>query len=126
MHFCDKCENMFYIKLDEDSEDSIVYYCKNCGNENHLLSKDNICVSSINYRESAQNFNHIINEYTKLDPTLPKVQNVMCPNNECICNAEKKEDRVEPNVIYIRYDDTNKKFMYMCSHCEKVWKTDEK
>ena len=126
MHFCDKCENMFYLKLDEDSEDSIVYYCKNCGNENHLLSKDNICVSSINYRESAQNFNHIINEYTKLDPTLPKVQNVMCPNSECICNAEKKEDRVEPNIIYIRYDDTNKKFMYMCSHCENVWKTDEK
>ena len=33
MHFCDKCDNMFYIKLSEDSPDSIIYYCKNCGNE---------------------------------------------------------------------------------------------
>jgi DNA-directed RNA polymerase subunit M/transcription elongation factor TFIIS len=126
MHFCDKCENMFYIKLDEDSENSLVYYCKNCGNEDRLLTKDSICVSSINYRESAQNFNHIINEYTKMDPTLPKVQNVMCPNSECICNADKVEEREEVNIIYIRYDDTNKKFVYMCTHCDTVWKTDEK
>ncbi len=125
MHFCDKCENMFYIRLNEDSPDSIIYYCKNCGNENHVLSKENICVSSINYRETTQNFNHIINEYTKLDPTLPKVQNVLCINNDCISN-KKGEDNVDPDIIYIRYDDTNKKFIYMCCHCESVWKTDAK
>lgn len=130
MHFCDKCDNMFYIKLSEESSDAIIYYCKNCGNENHNLSKDSICVSSINYREKDQNFNHIINEYTKLDPTLPKVQNVMCINADCISNKKPKDgettEAVEPEIIYIRYDDTNKKFIYMCALCEKVWKTDEK
>jgi DNA-directed RNA polymerase subunit M/transcription elongation factor TFIIS len=127
MHFCDKCDNMFYIKLNEDAGDSMVYYCKNCGNENLTLSQDNICVSSVNYREPDQNFNHIVNEYTKLDPTLPKVHNIMCPNDDCICNVGKDDgNKVEPSIIYIRYDDTNKKFMYMCTMCEKVWKTDEK
>ena len=61
-----------------------------------------------------------------MDPTLPKVQNVLCPNGDCICNAEKQEDREEVSIIYIRYDDTNKKFVYMCTHCDTVWKTDEK
>ncbi len=128
MHFCEVCENMFYIKLNEDDSNNILYYCKNCGNENNTLAKDNICVSSVNYRESSQNFNYIVNEYTKLDPTLPRVQNVLCPNDDCITNSKDNKDKnkIEQNIIYIRYDDSNKKFVYMCTHCEKVWKTDEK
>jgi hypothetical protein len=28
-------------------------------------------------------------------------------------------------VIYIRYDDDNMKYLYMCVTCDTVWKTDD-
>ena len=47
MHFCDKCGNMYYIRIDEQNENNIIYYCRRCGNENKELgsSMKNICVS---------------------------------------------------------------------------------
>ena len=56
-----------------------------------------------------------INEYTKLDPTLPRVSNIKCPNDNC-------EDETE--VIYVRYDDINMKFVYICSECDTIWTLD--
>ena len=99
--------------------------------KNHNLSKDSICVSSINYREKDQNFNHIINEYTKLDPTLPKVQNVTCINADCISNKKPSEgetgDIVKPGNYLQDSMILTKKFIYIKGTlCEKVWKTDEK
>ena len=29
-------------------------------------------------------------------------------------------------VIYIRYDDTNMKYVYLCVHCNTTWRTDNK
>ena len=125
MHFCEVCENMFYIKLNEDDSNNILYYCKNCGNENNTLAKDNICVSSVNYRESSQNFNYIVNEYTKLDPTLPRINNISCPNNECASNSNG-ENKAKNEIIYLRYNDKDMKYIYMCANCDYVWKTDNK
>ena len=61
----------------------------------------------------------MINEYTKLDPTLPRCNNIPCPNDNCVCNTEDKEN----NVIYIRYDDINLKYMYLCTYCDTTWNT---
>ena len=49
--------------------------------------------------------NHIINKYTILDPTLPRVKNILCPNSDCETNKENNNEKRE--IIYIRYDDTN-------------------
>ena len=57
----------------------------------------------------------------KLDPTLPRISKVLCPNSKCETNT-KNEKR---EIIYIRYDDINMKYIYMCSTCDCVWKTDE-
>ena len=37
---------------------------------------------------------------------------VQCPNENCICNTENKENK----VIYIRYDDINLKYVYLCTY----------
>jgi DNA-directed RNA polymerase subunit M/transcription elongation factor TFIIS len=29
-------------------------------------------------------------------------------------------------VIYIRYDDTNMKYVYLCVHCDMTWRTDNR
>ena len=45
MLFCDKCNNMYYIRITNDEENNLIYYCRNCGHENEILNKENICVS---------------------------------------------------------------------------------
>ena len=122
MHFCTQCQNMYYISISTNDQSKLVYYCRNCGNEDSTLSVDNVSVSKTQLKKSEQEFSHIINKYTKLDPTLPRVHNILCPNIECKTNT----DGIEREIIYIRYDDTNMKYVYLCSSCDTVWKTEDK
>jgi len=123
MHFCSECKNMYYLKVTAEDANSLIYYCRNCGHTDDTLTSENICVSTTQIKRSEQKFTHIINEYTKFDPTLPRINTIKCPNNECLSNKEGKEE--EREVIYIRYDDLNMKYIYLCTHCDKMWKTIE-
>ena len=49
MHFCVKCHNMYYLKLNEGNSNELIYYCRNCGHEDETLSSENICVSKNRY-----------------------------------------------------------------------------
>jgi DNA-directed RNA polymerase subunit M/transcription elongation factor TFIIS len=117
MHFCSQCQNMYYISIDPDNENNLVYYCRNCGNKDNTINTNNVSVLKVQLKKSEQDFSHIINKYTKLDPTLPRVNNILCPNPEC-----KSEHR---EIIYIRYDDLNMKYIYLCSNCDTLWKTED-
>jgi DNA-directed RNA polymerase subunit RPC12/RpoP len=112
---------MYYIKIDEDNPNSLLYYCRNCGNEDSLITEDNICVSKTQIKKGEKSFTHFINKYTKLDPTLPRVNNILCPNKDCPTNT-KNEPR---EIIYIRYDDLNVNYVYLCSTCDTTWKTED-
>jgi DNA-directed RNA polymerase subunit M/transcription elongation factor TFIIS len=200
---------MYYLKIqDEDGVigNTLIYYCRNCGHEDKTLSTTNICVSDIQLRSSEKKYTHIVNEYTKYDPTLPRINTIKCPNQDCLSNgqggggagkegttkikiartkkatatdmktveqaAEKatqasekaqaslalaeanlatimaeeqaEQDQVEEQeqeqeqlaegqtpannreVIYIRYDDINMKYVYLCVHCDTTWRTDNR
>lgn len=117
MHFCSQCSNMYYIRINSDDPNNLVYYCRKCGNEDKLLAVENVCVSKTLIKKTEQSFNHIINKYTKLDPTLPRISSVLCPNADCKTNTSN----AEREIIYIRYDDTNMKYVYLCSECDTVW-----
>jgi aspartate carbamoyltransferase regulatory subunit len=80
-----------------------------------------MCVSKFQSKKSNTNFNNIINKYTKLDPTLPRINNILCPNSECSTNTKNEEKE----IIYIRYDETNMKYVYLCSTCDTVWEVNE-
>jgi DNA-directed RNA polymerase subunit M/transcription elongation factor TFIIS len=112
---------MYYIRINDEDTNKLVYYCRQCGNEDKLLSTENVCVSKTQIKKSEQSFGHIINKFTKLDPTLPRINTVLCPNPNCGTNTESKERE----IIYIRYDDTNMKYIYLCSECDTVWNTNE-
>jgi hypothetical protein len=62
-----------------------------------------------------------------MDPTLPRINTIKCPNQSCNSNeAEKeKEKEKEREIIYLRYDDVNMNFVYMCSTCDTVWNTEQ-
>jgi len=119
MHFCSNCQNMYYIRINENDPNKLVYYCRQCGNEDSSITQDNICVSKIQIKKNEQTFDHIINKYTKYDPSLPRINTILCPNPDCETNTKN----TEREIIYIRYDDTNMKYVYVCSTCDTVWKT---
>ena len=121
MHFCINCENMYYIRLDSDDGHKLIYYCRKCGNEDTTITSENMCVSKEQIRRGEQRFSNMINEYTKLDPTLPRISSIRCPNADC----ESNSDEEKREVIYIRYDDTNMKYIYLCAVCNTSWKTDQ-
>jgi hypothetical protein len=123
MRFCSVCENMYYIRINEDDANKLVYYCRQCGHEDLTFQSDSICVSKTQLQKSEQTFHHIINKYTKLDPTLPRINNVLCPNPDCLTNIPDEKERVEREIIYIRYDTLNMKYVYLCSTCDTVWQT---
>ena len=112
---------MYYIRIDSEDSNKLIYYCRNCGNEDGLLTVDNVTVSKTQVKKNEQQFSHIINKYTKLDPTLPRISKILCPNPDCDTNTHD----AEREIIYIRYDDVNMKYMYLCSTCDLVWKSFE-
>jgi DNA-directed RNA polymerase subunit M/transcription elongation factor TFIIS len=112
---------MYYIRIDSENVNKLIYYCRNCGNEDKLLNVDNVSVSSTQIKKIEKSFDHIVNKYTKLDPTLPRISKVLCPNAEC----ETNKGDAKREIIYIRYDDINMNYIYMCSSCDTIWKTDE-
>jgi DNA-directed RNA polymerase subunit M/transcription elongation factor TFIIS len=116
---------MYYIRISEEDGNKLIYYCRNCGNEDEFLNKENICVSKIELKRSEQKYSHIINKYTKFDPTLPRTNSIKCPNQTCLSNSTEVDKKVEREVIYIRYDDINIKYVYLCSTCDTLWRTNE-
>tara|TARA_B110000114_G_C15095115_1_gene400891 strand:+ start:2810 stop:3175 length:366 start_codon:yes stop_codon:yes gene_type:complete len=119
MKFCKHCDNMLYMKVSENDPNILLFYCRKCGEIDNDINSQGMCICSSANDDSVTSFDHVINEYTKLDPTLPRVKNVLCPNNECSSNTEKKEKE----VIYVRYDKKNMKYLYLCCNCDNVWKS---
>ena len=120
MHFCIKCSNMLYISLSEQ-DGSLSYYCRNCGHIDSGINATNNCVSRTNLKKGAQSHTHSVNKYTKLDPTLPRIRNVRCPNAVCKTNEAGVKEPAE--IIYMRYDDANLKYIYICSTCDTSWQS---
>jgi DNA-directed RNA polymerase subunit M/transcription elongation factor TFIIS len=196
---------MYYLKIKEganEEDTTLIYYCRNCGHEDTSLNAENICVSETQLRRNENKYTQMVNEYTKYDPTLPRINTIKCPNQECSSNLtagggtsaegttsegtaiigapatmriKKRTSKKNPaseaassvaassvaaaasvaaeaasvadtaasvadiavaastaiplaqtnrEVIYIRYDDINMKYVYLCVHCDTMWKTD--
>ena len=125
MHFCNNCDNMLYIKLKENESNDLVYYCRNCGNSDVPINAENICVCKTDIVTTERGYLHDINEYTKLDPTLPRTNKIRCPNQSCASHTKKDDNDSKNEVIYFRYDDNSLKYIYICTICDKMWKTSE-
>ena len=63
MHFCSVCNNMYYIRINAEDPNTLVYYCRKCGNTDNDLASKNICVSKTHVKKTEQTFNYIINKY---------------------------------------------------------------
>ena len=121
MKFCIKFDNMYYIGINESNPNELCHYCRNCGYVDNTNISDDSCILKTDIKTNEQKYSHIINKYTKLDPTLPRVFNIKCPNENCKTNTDVEKSE----VLYIRYDENNMKYLYMCSICDTTWKTND-
>lgn len=117
MHFCNKCDNMYYININDETN-NIYYYCKKCGNINTtIINSNNIIYEHEITKSNDYKINNSINKYTKFDPTLPSINNIPCPNVNCPSIKDGKENR----ILFIKYDEDNIKFLYLCANCDHSW-----
>ena len=115
MKFCSVCKNMYYLRIDQET-DILNYYCRKCGNIEE--QKESIEIKETTYnRDNLKQIN--INSYIKYDPTIPFTNDIICPNPICITH---KDSSVTKKVIYYRYDNIKLKYIYMCVHCDCSWK----
>lgn len=114
MDFCKFCENMLYIK---DNEDHVVkLYCKNCNFEKLLAEDTTSKLVLQNFYRSDINKSRVFTQNIEYDKTIPHVDNLNCPNNKC------SKPKNEPNdVMYMNTDSVNLKYVYYCVFCKQFW-----
>jgi len=111
MNFCKECNNLLYLKNDE-----LEYYCRTCGNN----STDNINkhVYSSKYVNDDIINQYVNNPYLLDDPTLPHLTNLKCINHNCPTNTSDEPS----DVLFIKYNYLNLKYVYICTKCKASWK----
>lgn len=117
---------MLYIQIDtgENSEDDpeasdsighsnskLIYYCKNCDEQYDNIDKTK-CVYHLEYNMDDVKREAVVNKYIVNDTTLPKARGIKCPNSTC---PSKKS-----NIVYIKNDDDNMKYCYICVDCHNA------
>jgi DNA-directed RNA polymerase subunit M/transcription elongation factor TFIIS len=120
--FCPTCRYYLYLNQErageDEKEDILRRICRNCGYQEE--DKKGGLVLEIDLKEkTSEGYKILLNEFTKQDPTLPHVNTIKCPNMECQSNVGGKEK----DVIYIKYDAVNLKFLYICNVCDTKWRS---
>ena len=128
MNFCNVCENMYYMRINENTDEELQFYCRKCGNTDEILNKNFLCLSEYNGENDNDSIIQSVNKYTKYDPTLPHIHNIKCPNNNCVINknSDENNDIKKNEVVYIRYNNIDMKYVYLCCNCDHIWKSELK
>ena len=130
LKFCPVCRNLLFLMNTYDgaaadgkpgsqtNDTTLRWSCRSCGHAEDYV--DGGMLYEINLQQKvSEGYKVLLNEFTRLDPTLPHVSNIKCPNDECGSNTSG----AERDVIYMKYDAVNLKYLYICNVCEQHWKS---
>ena len=118
--------------------------CRNCGYQEQM--KGGLILEIDLKEKTSEGYKILMNEFTKDDPTLPHVHNLRCPSRACLSNkgraypmdnpdaaqaaaaaapqaAIEDKGEVESDVIYLKYDSVNMKYLYICNVCDTKWRS---
>jgi len=109
IQFCNNCENLLYIYLDESE---LIYKCKNCSFSKPGNS-DTYCIyrNDLRNKTKINSMNIKMNDLVKHDATLPVINNGNIVCKEC-SNTE---------IIYILNNPEDMKYTYICKKCNSQW-----
>ena len=99
MNFCPDCETYLITQISNvDNTNKILSYkCNNCSySKNVDISKEPEykCVYQQNYNLRKIKIDQKNIQFLSKDPTLPHVNNIPCPNKQCLTNKENDKDEV--------------------------------
>lgn len=141
MNFCPKCEN--YLYLEQGFTEELVanstkrekkYFlnrrCRTCGYV-EVDTKGGLVNETVVQERASEGYKILLNEFTRQDPTLPHVNTLPCPNTNGdpekglpICPTYLSGSERKPrDVIIIKYDAQNMKFLYICNVCGEQWRS---
>ena len=69
MKFCEHCENMMYVTINEEKQ--MEYYCKNCNHREMDENQTSTLIIDDNKVDDVTKYSHYLNTNIKFDPTLP-------------------------------------------------------
>lgn len=106
---------MLYLRLEAGA---LQHHCKNCATtvDADMNTANASCVIDNNYVDDFHK--QYLSPYIAYDPTLPRTSSIQCINKTCQRPNGKPQE-----VIYVKYDSINMKFLYYCCHCGMFWKT---
>lgn len=121
MRFCPVCAYYLYLLTDAE-EGSLQLLCRHCGYKEDMApksSKEALILETTFSAAGAQGqaATSQLNEFTKLDPTLPRLKTIACPNQACPTQA----DPSKRDILYIKTDAKNLKYQYCCTVCDTQW-----
>ena len=134
MKFCPDCSTVLNTKIsnNENSDEIMSYICNNCSYKkviNIAKEPQYKCVYYHNYNLNTTNIDKNTLQFLSNDPTLPHVDNIQCPNIQCITNKtttnlevlDSKDNTNLNNVLYIMLNESNLTFLYQCDNCKHTW-----
>ena len=118
MRFCPVCANMLFLQHEVDA---LQLLCRHCGFKEAMKPKSAedalILETTFAATTTTKQTTSAINEYTKLDPTLPHLKTISCPNQACPSQA----DPAIRDILYVKTDAKNLKYQYCCTVCDTEW-----
>jgi hypothetical protein len=125
MKFCRECDNYLNLQVKTDdvtNKNKLTYVCRNCNYTQENNHADN-CIYKNNFNSKfVDEFN---SQYLEEEHTLPRLNNINCPNSDCISNKAIPKDSKKKNineVVYIVVNKTLMIFQYKCCNCHTIWK----
>jgi hypothetical protein len=104
----------------QNEETALQLLCRHCGFKEPMKPKsaeDALILETTFATTKAKQTTSAINEYTKLDPTLPHLKTISCPNQAC----PSQSDPALRDILYVKTDAKNLKYQYCCTVCDTEW-----
>jgi len=130
IEFCPTCDYYLYLKATggvaakpggpKSSSTKMLRICHNCGFQKEDTGGGLIMETDLQEKTS-EGYKVLLNEFTKMDPTLPHLHTIKCPSKDCASNTTG----AKPDVIYLKYDAINLKYLYLCNvkDCNAQWRS---
>jgi len=131
VQFCPTCDYYLYLKASgamsmklagakDAYSTSMIRICHNCGYQKED-TRGGLIMETDLQEKTSEGYKILMNEFTKMDPTLPHLSTIKCPNKDCGSNAGS----LTPDIIYMKYDPVNLKYLYICNieGCGAQWRS---
>jgi DNA-directed RNA polymerase subunit M/transcription elongation factor TFIIS len=115
LHFCPTCH--YYLALDI-TDTTLTRVCRHCG-YNRVETEGTLVLETVVQEKASEGHKILLNEFTRQDPTLPHVSNIPCPTDTC----PSRKNVTKADVIVIKSDPVNLKFLYICNVCGTQWRS---